>query len=529
MSKKKSLLKSGSSLSILTLFSRVLGLVREIIKSSFLGTTPLADAFAVAFMIPNLLRRLFAENSITIAFIPTFKQYLESPDTKNKGQTIRDFLSATFTLVTFSSGTVVMLGIIFAPLISSFFQTDFTSTVLLTRVMFPYLMLISIAAFFQGILNGVKVFSPSGFTPILFNIVIIGATYLLSPLFNNAALAMSVGVVCGGLVQAAFQLPFVLKSGFTFKLVSIKTALKNEGTKRVLRLIAPTILGMAAYQLNDAASTALASSAGTGVVSSLQYSLRLLELILGIFVVSVSTVILPDLAGYAAKMDWSKFEQLLLKGMRIIALVTIPAAFFSLLSSRHIIILIYQNRMFTTESAQLTLDAFQWHIGGLFFIALNRILAPAFYAQGDSRLPTLAGIISFGANITAAIILVQTMQGGGIALALTLAAVINTVFLFVFLRKKKTVRADFLFKQLTRFAVKITLFSVAASIPVYFFSDWLYTLFAGHGKLIAQGVPLIISLFVFSSIGTVLLLVSKDSTAHALLGAVLKKRKHNDS
>ena len=219
----KAILKHGVSLSVLTLASRVLGLMREMTKSAFMGTGPLADAFAVAFLIPNLLRRLFAENSITVAFIPTFKTYISKiEDAKNEDEKLseqklaKEFLSSIFTLISFVTTIVVVLGVIFTPLILKVFfpgaADDFDLTVLLTRIMFPYLTLISIAAFFQGILNAVKVFSPSGFTPILFNIIIIACTYLFTAVFDNAAIGMSIGVTIGGFVQAFFQLPFVLKS-----------------------------------------------------------------------------------------------------------------------------------------------------------------------------------------------------------------------------------------------------------------------------------------------------------------------------
>ena len=198
--KKSSLLAAGAQLSFLTLLSRILGLIRESTKAAFLGTSALADAFGIAFMIPNLFRRLFAENSISVAFIPTFKAYLESADTPEGRQETQDFVNATCTLITFLTASVVVLGIIVTPLIIPFFYSEndataLSETVLLTRIMFPYLFVVSVAAFFQGILNGLKIFAPSGFTPVLFNIIVIGATYLLSPFTANPARAMSIGVL----------------------------------------------------------------------------------------------------------------------------------------------------------------------------------------------------------------------------------------------------------------------------------------------------------------------------------------------
>jgi putative peptidoglycan lipid II flippase len=268
--KSRSLLSAGLSLSFFTLCSRILGLVREMTKAAFLGTSKYADAFGIAFMIPNLLRRLFAENAISVAFIPTFKGYLEDGESGNGKKTIRDFLSATITLITFLTTCVVLAGILLTPLIVRIFLDNNDSallheTTILTRIMFPYLVVISIAAFFQGVLNGVKIFSPSGFTPVLFNSVVIAATYILTPILTGniedsevkaqmAARAMSIGVISGGCVQALFQLPFVLKTGWRFSFTTLKKAFTNPGTRRVMKLIVPTIIGMAAYQLNDEAT-----------------------------------------------------------------------------------------------------------------------------------------------------------------------------------------------------------------------------------------------------------------------------------
>ncbi|MCL6395060.1 murein biosynthesis integral membrane protein MurJ, partial [Pectobacterium atrosepticum] len=184
---------------------------------------------------------------------------------------------------------------------------------------------------------------PSGFTPILFNIIVISSTYIFAKPFGDPAAAMSYGVVAGGLVQAVFQLPFVLKTGFSFKFTSLAKTFSNPGTKKVLALIGPTIIGMAAYQINDLVSTSLATSAGLGIASSLQYSLRLQELLLGIFAVSVGTVILPEMSALALRKDWEAFQKVLLQAIKVIALITIPATFFSLLSGENLIILIYKS------------------------------------------------------------------------------------------------------------------------------------------------------------------------------------------
>lgn len=519
----KSLVKSGSKLLFLTLSSRVLGLIREMIKAAYLGTSALSDAFSVAFLIPNLLRRLFAENSISVAFIPTFRKHLDS---RSKEET-KEFLSATFTLITCLTTLTVILGIALTPLIVPMFGTTTGETILLTRIMFPYLAVISIAAFFQGILNGVKVFSPSGFTPILFNVCIIGFTWFLTPYVANPARAMAIGVIAGGSVQALFQLPFVLKQGFKFSFVSIKKAFTNPGTRTVLRLIGPTIIGMAAYQLNDLVSTILAGNAGAGVVSSLTYSLRLQELILGVFAVSIGTVILPDLSCRANEKDWTAFNKLLANSMNIIALITIPLTFYSLVSAKGLISLVFKSRSFSDESVRLTLQAFHWHIAGLYFIALNRIISPAFYAQSNTKDPTIAGILAFGVNIIIALILVGPMKGGGIALALSLASFANTILLIFFMRKNSAFSVSLLLRSSIKYALKLIIFSIIAAAPILYFRSSLYEYFDGHHKLISQGLPLGISFVVFASIGVTLLLISKDKIAlqlfYGLKNKIIKK------
>lgn len=542
---KKSLLASGLSLSFFTLCSRILGLVREMTKASFLGTSKFADAFGIAFMIPNLLRRLFAENSISVAFIPTFRGYLEDSATSGKDsdefKKTKEFLNSTITLISFCTTVVVILGIAFSPLIIPLFLDESDSVltaeaVLLTRIMFPYLFVISLAAFFQGILNGVKIFSPSGFTPVLFNSIVIACTYIFTPLLTKnaadaelraqmAARAMSFGVLIGGCVQAIFQLPFVIKTGWFCHFTSLKKAFKNPGTKKVIALVGPTVIGMAAYQLNDVISTALAGKAGTGIVSSLQYSLRLQELILGIFAVSIGTVILPDLSGLAKTQKWENFNRLLSQAIKIIALISIPVTFYSLVCGKEIISLVYKSKNFNDESVQLTLTAFRFHIAGLFFIAMNRVVAPAFYAQGNTKSPTLAGILGLAINMIFALILIKPMSGGGIALALTLGSLANSVLLFVFLKKNKKIDVKAVVGGTILYSIKMAVLSVIAAIPAILVKNATSALFAGRGRLVEFGGTVVLTAIVFAFAGILLLLITKDPVLASAKNMVLKKVK----
>ena len=542
---KKSLLASGLSLSFFTLCSRILGLVREMTKASFLGTSKFADAFGIAFMIPNLLRRLFAENSISVAFIPTFRGYLEDSATSGKDsdefKKTKEFLNSTITLISFCTTVVVILGIAFSPLIIPLFLDESDSVltaeaVLLTRIMFPYLFVISLAAFFQGILNGVKIFSPSGFTPVLFNSIVIACTYIFTPLLTKnvadaelraqmAARAMSFGVLIGGCVQAIFQLPFVIKTGWFCHFTSLKKAFKNPGTKKVIALVGPTVIGMAAYQLNDVISTALAGKSGTGIVSSLQYSLRLQELILGIFAVSIGTVILPDLSGLAKTQKWENFNRLLSQAIKIIALISIPVTFYSLVCGKEIISLVYKSKNFNDESVQLTLTAFRFHIAGLFFIAMNRVVAPAFYAQGNTKSPTLAGILGLAINMIFALILIKPMSGGGIALALTLGSLANSILLFVFLKKNKQIDVKAVVGGTILYSIKMAVLSVIAAVPATLVKNATSAFFAGRGRLVEFGGTVVLTAIVFAFAGILLLLITKDPVLASAKNMVLKKVK----
>jgi putative peptidoglycan lipid II flippase len=517
-----SMVRHGSVLSLLTLFSRVLGLLREMTKASFLGTSALSDAFSVAFMLPNLFRRLFAEGSISVAFIPTFKEYL----LENNREKTREFLSCIFTFLVFFVTLMVCAGILASPLIIRLFgMEEFNETVFLTRVMFPFLGFISLAALFQGILNSFHIFSPSGFAPILLNIITILCAYTLSPFTQNPARAMAVGVLVGGFMSAAIQLPFVLKQRQSFFFTTLKCAFNNPGTKKVLRLISPTIIGMAAYQLNDLVSTVLAGRAGEGVVSSLQYSLRLQELILGVFAVSIGTVLLPNLTEYAKTAQWEVFNKRLVSSMNIIALITIPITFFSLVEGQNLIRLLFQNRNFDETSVRLTLSAFIFHMPGLFFIALNRILAPAFYAQSDTKSPTVAGIFSFAANICLAAALVGPFRGAGIALALSLASVVNTVLLLVFLQKNPSIALGPALGSSLLYILRLCIISALAVVPVYFLSPLLQTVFAGGGRIAAYGIPLMINAIVFIVLGIAMLAAIKDQNFLNLFSMIKKKVK----
>ena len=539
---KKSLVKSGITLSLMTFASRVMGLIREMTKASFLGTGMYADCFTVAFQIPNLLRRLFAENAVSVAFIPTFKEYLSKGDSKENKKETQEFVSSTFTLVTFLTAIVVVIGIIITPFLMPIFckspdasspeyaaqlqywLSETAEITILTRIMFPYLFLISVASFFQGILNGCKIFGPSGFTPVLFNLFVILGTYLLTPYMANPARAMSVGVVVGGLIQALFQWPFLHNTGWKVRFTSLRKTFTNPGTRKVVALIIPTIIGMAAYQLNDVVSTSMAKRVGEGIAASLQYSLRLQELILGIFAVSIGTVILPDLSGLANAKKWDEFNEMLIQAIKIMTVISIPVTAYSLITGKELISLLYKNNQFDDASVALTLGEFRFHIIGLLFIALNRIISPAFYAQGNTKLPTIAGLINFGTNILLVFALSGKFGGNGIALALSIASLVNTVFLFIFLGKLKSINVKNVVKNTILYCIKIIILSVIAAVPCYFLLPVLNKVFEPFGRFIRYGAPVLILAIIFAVVGVLELIITKDDVVKVVLGKV-KNRK----
>jgi putative peptidoglycan lipid II flippase len=233
-------------------------------------------------------------------------------------------------------------------------------------------------------------------------------------------------------------------------------------------------------------------------------------------------VLLPDLAEHAKSLNWDIFTERLISALNIIAFITIPITFFSIARGESLIRLLFENRSFNDESVSLTLRAFCFHMPGLYFIALNRILAPAFYAQSNSKSPTLAGLISFGVNIVAAAVLVGPFKGGGIAFALSLASLVNTVFLLIFLKKNPQIHVAKVLKSAVFYSIKLILLSAIAVIPVLFLGPRLETLFSRHGRIISLGLPLLLLAIIYAVTGIILLLASGDKQVLRII-KMLKK------
>lgn len=524
LDRKGNMIRSGSLFALLTLASRFLGLIRVRAQATLLGTTSLGDAFNAAFIVPNLLRRLFAENTMSVAFVPTFRRYL----VEGRLAEVKHFISAVCTVLGFLTTVVVALGMVGTPLIMSLLQHQSVEASQLGRIMFPYLIAISLAALFQGLLNSMKIFGPSSFVPILFNLSFIGFGYLGGWLFDAPAHGMAWGVLIGGVIQALFQLPFVWRMGFRFSLVSLPAAFRHPGVLRIFRLIGPTIVGTSAYLLNATLSSALAGFAGEGVLSALNISLRLQELVLGVFAVSVGTVMLPNLSGLVTKGDWKGFVKTALRGVETIILITIPVSLFSLVYGYDIVSFLFLGGVFTAESAQMTTEVFYFHIVGLPWIAVNRVLSPAFYALGNTRLPTLAGVLALAFNGALSLILVFPLGGPGIAFALSASALLNSLLLFAFLPRLATKKPGLQLGTITAPTALYGLRVCLSALPSLALAHWVIRPLVADGTQALAPVwgsflQLVVGSVAFFGIFLLVVVLTKEERSRALLASALQK------
>ena len=521
--KTPSIFKKSSDLAVLTIISRILGLVRESVTAAFLGTGALADAFAVAFTIPNVVRRLFADGVISSAFIPRFKGLVS----ENKRGEAAEFLSALFTIVTLVSFVFVALSFIFsggitALLAPSLEETSAAEAAFLARIMFPYVFFISIAALTQSVLNSSGIFRPSGASPIVFNIAFITLAFLLAPLTENPARALSIGVLAGGFMQLAIQLPFMVKTLFRFSFVSLKKAFADPNIAKSGKMVLAALFGTGAYQLNVLLTTNMANRAGEGVVSSLRFSARIEELVIGVFVVTLSTVILPELVENAKSGNFAKLTGNLDSALKFVAFVSIPAVVFTLVNSTEIVQLLFGFGKFDSKSVALTASALDFRIMGLFFLALSRILNSFFYALERTALPVFAGIFSIVVNFIAAYFLVDTLAGGGIALASSLASLAAALILFIALLRSFKNGAKF--GKTALYFVKISMISVVSVLPLFFLKGHVYAFFDSLFKIgkISEMCSFSTLALVFMMIFTGISAVLKDETIDAIRGIFRK-------
>ena len=451
------ILRSAGLMTAFTLLSRILGLVREQVRAALIGTSAASDAFGVATMLPNLFRRLFAEGAMTAAFLPVFSEYLSKGDEESTNA----FLSRFITLLTCVVAAFSLLGAAVTPwIIDTFFASEFQNvsgkvalTIALTEWMWPYLFFVSLAAVLQAVLNAHKIFGPSAFTPVLLNACIIGCGLGLAAIMPNPAHGLVAGFVVGGVVQLGFQVPFLLR--WTRARVRFDLRLSDPGVQRVLRIMAPGVFAAGIYQINVFVSQWIASSLPGGSIASLQYSIRLQELVLGLFVVSVAQVILPTLSEQTARDDHSGVVDTLGHASQLMVWVTIPATVALMLIGEPILRLLFQFGAFDADSTSMTHQALFFHALGLLPIALSRVQSQVFFAYKDLKTPTLvaAVVMVVHVGLCYGLAVPLGMNHAGIALAGSVAALLNTVIFVPVLRRRIGALGG---RSLTSFALKVS-------------------------------------------------------------------------
>ncbi|MFC1891467.1 murein biosynthesis integral membrane protein MurJ [Thermodesulfobacteriota bacterium] len=435
-SEKKQVSRAAGIVGFYTFLSRILGLVRDMVMARYFGAGMLADAFFVAFRIPNLLRRLFAEGSLTIAFIPIFTEYL----TKKTKEDAFELARIVFTLLSIILVIVTVLGIFLSPWIVRIQAPGFGSigdkyelTVLLTQITFPYIFLISLVALFMGILNSLRHFSAPAAAPIFLNVGIIGAIVWISPHLSQPIVGVAMGVIVGGILQVALQVPWIIKAGISLMPLWIP---EHPAVKRIGYLMLPAVFGSAIYQFNQFIGTLLASLLPEGSVSWLYYADRLVQFPLGVFAIAISTAALPSLAKQAADNNHNDFQDTLTHSLRLTFFITIPSMAGLIILGRPIIQLFFEGGGFIAHDTLMTSYALIFYSVGLWAFSGTRIIVSAFYALQDTKTPVRIAFAAMVANIILSLLLMGPLKHGGLALALSLASSIQFCLLAFLIRRK---------------------------------------------------------------------------------------------
>lgn len=468
--KSKSIARSAGIVSIAVMGSRILGLVREQVFAAFFGPGIANDAFNIAFRIPNLLRDLFAEGALSAAFVSTFSRTLTQKGEREAWR-LANLVSNGLVLVL---SVIVIGGIVFAPQIVDLMvesarqpanpdqvQFAYLLTIKLTRILFPFLVMVSLAAVAMGILNTKDRYGVPASASTMFNVgAIIGGlffAYLFAPeyiangakaLFYHQKLSrdnvgaasaitgMAIGTLVGGMMQWLIQVPSLRSVGFRWEPI---LSFRDEGVRQVMRMMAPALIGSAALQVNLVINTTFATSLGEGRVSWLQFAFRLIYLPIGMFGVAISTATLPAASRAAAADNLEEFRRTIAQALRLTFLLTIPSAVGLIVLNKPIIALIYQHGgRFTDYDTAQTGIALAYNAVGLTAYSAVRVLAPAFYALKDTRVPMMASLFSIVTNYAVAKSTVDYFGMGhrGLALSISVVSIVNFALLFVFLRRK---------------------------------------------------------------------------------------------
>lgn len=466
------MLKSSGAMAAATMTSRVLGMVREMVYAAFMGNTWVASAFTLAFQVPNLFRRLLGEGALTAAFIPIFKQKEKLAGEKEMWRTANAVISG----LVVAAGAITLLAIagISIALAVGTFEPDTKLMLELLRFMFPYMVLVCVAAVLIGMANARGHFFVPALGAVMLNVVMIASVLLLAPRMGASLeqqiFGLAIGVIVAGAVQAVFQVPSLRREGFRF---AWESPWRDPTVREVVKKMIPGSIGVAAFQINVLVTQSFSFWFDETIVSTFNYAVRLMELPQGIFGISLATFLLPTLAGLAAEKKFPEFRATLKQGLSYLAFANLIAAAVSLSLAEPIVRLLFERRAFTPEATHRVALALQCLAPGLLMFSMNNILARAFYALNDIKTPMKISIACLMLNLVFAFWLVRDHREAGLGVANTLSAIINTALLFFALRKKLT-RLD-----LAGLPREICTLAGAAAVAGGA-AFWLYRVWDGH-------------------------------------------------
>ena len=436
------LLRAASTISFFTLLSRITGLLQIIVVSALFGAGASFDAFQVAFRIPNLLRRLFAEGAFSQAFVPTLAR-VRATDGDEATQRLVD---AVATVLFWALVLTCIAGVVAAPLVVWLMASGlarFDDAVVMTRIMFPYIAFISLVSLSAGVLNTWRRFAVPAATPVLLNVSMIAAVVLLGPVFERAGIqriyALAGGVVLGGVLQLAVQVPALLRIGHLPRIRlgarALGAAWRHPGMRTVLRQMAPALLGVSVAQLSILINTQIASHQGVGAVSWLFYADRLMEFPTALLGVALGAVLIPQLSAAQARQDVAAYSGMLDWGLRVALVLTLPCAAALLVFPEALIATLFQHGAFDARDVAKTAIALRAYGVGLVGIIGVKILAPGFYARQDLRTPVTIAVIVLVLTQAMNLLFVPLLGHAGLALSVGIGATINAVWLFIGLKR----------------------------------------------------------------------------------------------
>src|SRR5437762_14344993 len=429
------MLKSSGTLASATLTSRILGMVREIVYAQFMGDTPVASAFKLAFQMPNLFRRLLGEGALSAAFIPIFKAKEKSENEQEMWRAANAVISG---MVVAAAGIValVILGISLA-LAARQFEANTRLMLALLRIMFPYMLVICLTAVLVGMLNARGHFFIPAAGAVVLNLGMVASVLFLAPRMganlNQQIFGLAIGVLIAGAAQAAFQLPTLTRAGFRFHWVS---PWRDPTVREVVRKMVPGAMGVAAFQINVLMTNGIAFWVDPQIVASFDYAVRLMELPQGVFGISLATYLLPTLSGLAAEKNYPDFRSTLQQGLSYLIFVNLIASVVLVVLAGPIIRLIFERGQFDEGSTQRAAFAVACLAPGLVALSMANVLARAFYALGDTQTPMKISVVCLGLNLVFALWLILPLRQGGLGIANTLSAAWNVGLLLYALRRK---------------------------------------------------------------------------------------------